>query len=269
MNREAAAPCRLCNGSTDPLFELQILGRHTGRYRQCRSCGLTQTQEPHWLEEAYKLPIHPTDTGLLARNIRLGAVVSTFLHLSGVHDEPVIDEAGGYGVLTRLLRDSGFQAYWHDPYASNVFAQGFEWRDDLGAPVAVTAFEVLEHLVHPRQEFERLAARNAKFIITSTEIHPGERPAADWPYLSPASGQHVVFYRADTLRRLGGMCGYPRVIAGPFLQVFARRPFPAWRWHAAVRLATLIHPLVRKLRRSLTVPDSETLRRGPDRGRAG
>jgi len=263
----SATPCRLCGSETDPLFELLVLGRHTARYRQCRTCGLTQTQEPDWLDEAYATPIHPTDTGLLARNIRLCAVVSSFLHLSGVRDELVLDEAGGYGVLTRLLRDSGFHAYLRDPYASNLFAPGFEWRDDLGPPVAVTAFEVLEHFVHPRKEFDRLAARGAEFIITSTEVHPGERPAADWPYLSPSSGQHVAFYRTDTLRRLGGLCGYPVVIAGPFLQIFARRPFPAWRWHAAVRLARLIHPMVQKLRGSLTVPDCEALRQRLDASR--
>lgn len=254
-------PCRLCGGATEALFERVVLGRHLARYRRCTVCRLTQTQAPDWLDEAYASAIHPTDTGLLSRNVRACAIVATFLYLSRVGDRPVLDDAGGYGALTRLLRDSGFQAYWRDRQATNLFARGFEWRDDLGPPVAVTALEVLEHFVHPRDEFSRIGELGAEYIITSTEIHRGERPSPDWPYLAPASGQHVAFYRPETLRHLGAACGYPVVVAGPYYQIFSRRPFPSWRWRAAVRWGEPLHLLIRWLRPSLTVPDSEAQRR--------
>jgi len=253
--------CRLCGGATEALFERPVLGHHLARYRQCSTCRLTQTQEPDWLDEAYASAIHPTDTGLLARNVRLRAIVATFLHLSGIGSRPILDEAGGYGILTRLLRDSGFDAYWRDRQATNLFASGWEWSEALGPPAAITAFEVLEHFVHPGEEFARLASVGADYIITSTEIHPGERPSPDWYYLAPASGQHVAFYRPETLRHLGHACGYPVVHVGPFVQIFARRPFPTWRWWVATRLSEPLHALVRRRRRSFTVSDSEEQRR--------
>ncbi len=40
--------------------------------------------------------------------------------------DPFLDYAGGYGVFTRLMRDIGFDFYWHDPYTQNLFANGFE-----------------------------------------------------------------------------------------------------------------------------------------------
>ncbi len=260
--------CRLCGGATEALFERPVLGRHLARYRQCTTCRLTQTQEPDWLAEAYASAIHPTDTGLIARNVRLCAIVATFLHLSGVRERPILDDAGGYGILTRLLRDSGFHAYWRDRQATNLFASGWEWREHLGPPAALTAFEVLEHFVQPREEFARLAAPGADYIMTSTEIHPGPRPTPDWSYLASASGQHVAFYQPETLRRLGHACGYPVVQAGRFVQIFARRPFPVWRWRAATRLAEPLHWLVRRLRPSFTVSDSEAERRRLEAGRA-
>ncbi len=252
--------CRLCGGETKPLFTRTVLGKHEVGYYQCLSCGLTQTAPPTWLEEAYVDAIHPTDTGVLARNLGARRVVATFLHLMGVRGEPCLDFAGGYGIFTRLMRDAGFEYYWMDPYATNIVARGFEWRPGPAAPRVVTAFEVLEHLVRPLEEFRRIAELGAEWIITSTELHPGPRPAADWPYLSVESGQHVAFYRPDTLERLGRETGYPHVTAGPFFQIFARKPFPAWKWQMAVGLGAFAFPVVKKLRPSLTVSDCESIR---------
>jgi hypothetical protein len=253
-------PCRLCGGSTRLLFEKSVLGRHRVGYRQCTACGLTQTSQPTWLAEAYADAIHPTDTGLLARNLAARRIAATFLHLAGVRDQPCLDYAAGYGVFVRLMRDAGFRYYWSDPHAQNLFAQGFEWNETLGPPIACTAFEVLEHFVHPREEFARLAGHGADFLITSTELPPGGVPSPDWHYLSIESGQHVAFYRGDTLERLGREHGYPHVLAGPFYQLFARRPGPAWRWRLAVRLGTIMFPVVRRLRPSFTQSDCAGLR---------
>ena len=253
--------CRLCGGAASLRFEKIVLGKHRVGYHHCEACGLTQTDEPHWLVEAYRDAIHPGDTGLLARNARLCAVTAVFLHLSGVRGEPCLDYAGGWGVFTRLMRDAGFQFHWLDPHAQNLFAPGFEWRDDLGRPMACTAFEVLEHFVRPLEEFRRLAAFGADYLVTSTEVPPTSPPSPDWWYLVPETGQHVAFYERRTLERLGRECGYPHAIIGPFHQVFAKQPFPAWRWRAAERLGRLLFPLVRSRRPSLTMSDSERLRR--------
>ena len=257
-------PCRLCGAATRPLFARRVLGRYDVAFHLCAGCGLTQTDEPTWLPEAYADAVHPTDTGILARNLGARRVAATFLHLMGVRAEPCLDYAGGYGIFTRLMRDAGFDFYWTDPFAKNVLAPGFEWESGPGVagtkPRAVTAFEVLEHWIRPREEFGKVAAYGADWILTSTERVPGESPPADWPYLSVESGQHVAFYRADTLARLGREGGYPHVIAGPFFQIFARRPIPTARWRLAVRLGALTFPLVRKLRPSFTVSDCERIR---------
>jgi hypothetical protein len=258
----ATLACRLCGHAAALCFEKTVLRRHSVGYYHCAACGLTQTTEPDWLSEAYTEAIDVRDTGLLARNQHMRDVVATFLAASGVKAEPCLDYAGGWGVFTRLMRDAGFAFHWLDPHAENLLARGFEWRAELGRPAACTAFEVLEHFVRPLEEFRRIAAFGADWLITSTEVPPASPPAQDWWYLAPETGQHVAFYERRTLERLGRECGYPHVIAGPFHQVFARRPFPAWRWRAAERLGAVLWPLLRRRRRSLTVPDSEGLR-GP------
>ncbi|MFI5371937.1 MAG: methyltransferase domain-containing protein [Candidatus Eisenbacteria bacterium] len=251
-------PCRLCGESATRRFEGTVLGRHRTGYYVCPGCGLTETRDPDWLDEAYAEAISTTDTGLLARNLSLRSRVGTFLHLSGVGDRPCVDWAGGYGVFARLMRDAGFAFHWTDPHARNLFAEGFEWDDAMPPPFAVTAFEVLEHLPRPLESFRVITALGAEFVITSTELVRGEAPDPAWWYLSPESGQHVAFYQPRTLVRLGRETGYPHVITGRYWQVFARRPFPSWRWSLATRLGPLLFPLVRRTRRSLTIADHET-----------
>lgn len=256
-----APGCRLCGGPTRLLFEKRVLGRHPAGYFRCGACELTQASEPTWLAEAYAEAISVTDTGLLARNLAARERVASFLHLSGVRSEPCLDWAAGYGVFVRLMRDAGFQFHWADPHAPNLFAKGFEWNEGMGRPVVVTAFEVLEHLVRPGEEFARIAALGADLIVTSTELPPGGAPPEDWHYLSIESGQHVAFYTPVTLARLGREHGYPYVHAGPFYQLFARAPVPAWRWAACVRLGPLLYPVVRRLRPTFTQADCLDLRR--------
>jgi hypothetical protein len=253
--------CRLCAGEARFLFAKPLLVRHRARYYQCGACGLTQTQPPDWLDEAYADAIHPTDTGLLSRNQYARRIVAVFLHLAGAGARPCLDWAGGYGVFTRLMRDCGFAFYTLDPHAENLFAKGFAWNSDRGTPFACTAFEVLEHLVRPSEGFAELAAYGAEFIVTGTQLHAGAAPVPDWPYLSPESGQHVAFYRPETLARLGRDHGYPYLVAGPYFQVFARRSFPAWHWRLATLRGAPLYALVRRLRRGLTEDDCEMLRR--------
>lgn len=252
--------CRLCGGAVRVLFEATVLGRHAARYEQCAACGLTQVADPHWLGEAYRDALAAIDTGALERNLQARRRVAVFLHLAGAGGRPCLDWAGGWGTFTRLMRDAGFDYRWSDPHAANHFARGFEWEDAAGPPFACTAFEVLEHLVEPLAAFRELAALGARHIVTSTELVPGAAPAPDWLYLAPEGGQHVAFYRADTLERLGREAGYPHVLAGPRWQLFSKAPPPGWAWRLAHLPGAPLWPLVRRLRGSLTASDSRALR---------
>ena len=109
--------------------------------------------------------------------------------------DPFLDYAGGYGVFTRLMRDIGFDFYWHDPYTQNLFANGFE--DDLKSNSKfelLTAFEVFEHLVNPKEELEKML-RFSDTIVFSTELMPQEIPdPEEWWYYGFNHGQHISFY---------------------------------------------------------------------------
>ncbi len=227
-------PCRCCGAEASHFARGQVLGHPTGYYR-CATCGYVQTGEPHWLDEAYRDPINAEDTGIMARNRdNVGRVVAT-LWAIGKPRGLVLDEAGGYGVLVRMLRDAGIDARWRDKYCDNLFARGFDYRGE-NADLA-TAFEVFEHLPSPQTELAALmdAAPN---LLVSTDLIASPPPApADWWYYGPEHGQHIGFYSLQTLENVARRFGRYLLSDGGSFHLFSSRPISAarWKWLMAIR----------------------------------
>lgn len=196
MNR-----CPLCQSAREAVFRATVLRKYEVDYFYCDCCGLLQTEKPYWLEEAYGTAIADADTGLIARNQGIARKLSAILYFCFEKDGRYLDAAGGYGMLTRLMRDVGFDFYWHDEYCQNLFAKGFD-ADKLTGPVtAVTAFEVLEHVEDPVGFLKDcLDKYSTSSIILSTETFAGPPPKpGSWWYYTPETGQHISFYQEKTL----------------------------------------------------------------------
>lgn len=203
--------CPICSGGMEPRFTAQVLGKYPARYEVCNECGFLRAHEPYWLDEAYSSAIAAADTGLVMRNISLACKLAGVLYwVVGERGEGrYLDAAGGYGMLTRLMRDLGFDFYWADKYCDNLLAPGFEYSQALGVCSAVTAMEVLEHLTDPAAFIEEtLALSGAHTLLFTTELYEGSPPQPDaWWYYAFATGQHIGFFKRRTLEALGARLG--------------------------------------------------------------
>jgi hypothetical protein len=202
--------CRICGAVSGWAFDARILNKYTVAYFHCSSCGYLCTEDPYWLEEAYADALSITDTGGVARNVRAARRLRALLRVC-FHDTgrlKWLDYGGGHGLLTRLMRDYGFDFYWHDKYASNIFARGFEGRPDAHFD-GVTAMEVLEHSIDPLEFVSNaMAGTTAESLVFSTELYPGDTPPPQsWWYYSFVSGQHVSLFRYRTLAALAERLG--------------------------------------------------------------
>ena len=201
--------CKICGEEAHEKFKAKILKKYDIAYFYCDNCGFLQTEEPYWVQEAYKDPISISDTGYLYRNIYLSQKLTILLMLFFYKKGKFLDYAGGYGVFARLMRDIGFDFYWDDKYTKNLFALGFEYEklklikdkeNKLGAIEALTTFESFEHFVNPIEEVKNMLNISENIIFT-TELLPNPLPEPDdWWYYSLQSGQHISFYSKKTFQ---------------------------------------------------------------------
>jgi Methyltransferase domain len=202
--------CRLCHGSVEKQFELTVLGRLEIGYWRCQECGSLQTDEPHWLAEAYSASLTVSDVGAVRRCLTCRALIWLVLRLLHMRQARLLDYGGGSGLLCRLLRDIGINAWTSDPYGGGEYARLFRVDADAVAPGSfevVTAFEVLEHLPSPDNDLAKLFHLSPDVLIAGTEPYKIDYDKSWW-YLAPGTGQHVFFYSQEALQLVASRFGY-------------------------------------------------------------
>ena len=192
--------CPICRSTVSYAFSATLLRKYNVAFYNCTQCGFLKTETPYWLEEAYGCAIADADTGLVQRNLCLSKIMTTLLFFLFDRKGKYLDIAGGYGMLTRLMRDVGFNYYWDDKYCENFLARGFK-ADLETAFTAITAFEVMEHVVDPLSFLsESMAQAKTKTIFFSTLLFEGSPPEpGSWWYYTHETGQHISFYQKRTL----------------------------------------------------------------------
>lgn len=200
--------CKICGKATAFIFTQTVLQKYPVKYYQCGNCDFIQTDDIHWLKEAYTSAITALDIGILNRNLRMIHRVPRIIDALFPGAVTMLDYAGGFGIFTRMMRDEGYDFYHTDPFCDNIFAKQFEKENaprqkfDL-----VTAFEVFEHFADPLEEISRIV-EYSRNLVFSTEMVPGDvNDIASWWYLSPETGQHIAFYSGRTLQYIAGKFG--------------------------------------------------------------
>ena len=193
--------CKICNINSEIIFTTKVLGKYDVKYYKCTKCYFIQTENPYWLAESYNSAITQLDIGLVNRNIELSKktalIIKYFFQPSG----NFLDFAGGYGMLTRLMRDNGFKFYRQDKYCENVFANSFDITNfSIRKFDLLTAFEVFEHLENPIDDIDEML-NYSENILFSTLLQPSFNVTPEnWWYVSPEMGQHIAIYHLDTLK---------------------------------------------------------------------
>ena len=248
--------CRLCgSNSLNHLFKGQIFC-HDINYYQCKNCSYVQTEKPYWLDKAYSQPINITDTGILQRNFKNHKIIIAALTLINKRNGNTLDNAGGNGLLVRLLRDSGINAYWSDLYCENIFANGFEFKNnqiDLA-----TAFEAFEHFEYPMLKFTEMFKQSENLLI-STNCIPKKIPKPnDWWYYGLEHGQHIGFFNKKSLKYVAKKFNKFLFTDNHSIHLFTKEPKMRLKWFLLKKISKYTS-LLRIGMKSKTISDFNLL----------
>jgi 2-polyprenyl-3-methyl-5-hydroxy-6-metoxy-1,4-benzoquinol methylase len=190
--------CKICASEQKAYSRARIISKYDIQYFQCLKCGFIQTEQPYWLDEAYNSALASSDVGAVSRALSLGLTTANYISLLFDAEARFLDFGGGHGLFARHMRDKGYDFYWCDKYARNLFANGFEAQDG-GNFGLVTAFEVFEHFIDPLAELEKMLCYS-KNILFSTLLVPASGPMPhEWSYFALETGQHISFYTPESL----------------------------------------------------------------------
>lgn len=252
----ATLTCRACGG----IAKFQQAGALIGRaisYFECDACGYYQTENPYWLSEAYASAINDSDTGIMMRNQTNSRIVLGAMWLTKSLDSVVVDYAGGYGILVRMLRDFGVNAKWADQFCQNLVAKGFEFKGEKAA--LVTAFEAFEHFENPAEELDNLL-KIAPNVLLSTELIATPAPKqSDWWYYGSEHGQHIGFFRKATLEKLALDRGLFLITNGSNLHLLTHKPMNTLLWRLMIKFNRLIPFFLQGRIKSRTLEDHKLI----------
>jgi hypothetical protein len=205
--------CRLCGGAASFVFTQMVVGKYQVSFFACQHCESLQSENPYWLAEAYSDKVLPIDPGLTHAIMYLFRCRTT------------LDYGGGAGLLTRLLRDIGRDAYWYDGYTPPSYATGFG-----GSPQSyhdlVTAFEVVEHFPNPNSDLNALFGAQPSAVLIMTYLYRGQDK--DWWYIAPEEGQHIFFYSPKAIAIIAARFDYRPLICNGFI-LFSRAAPTFWQ----------------------------------------
>jgi hypothetical protein len=166
---------------------------------------------------------------------------------------------GGFGIFTRLMRDIGFDFSWYDPFCENLFARGFEYRENAGGIEMVTAFENFEHFAEPEKDIENILGISRTILFSTWPASYPAPPLKDWWYYASEHGQHISFYSIRTLEYIAERFSL-HYYGFRDIHLLTSRKIPPALFRAAVLLSkTGFAGFVRLIMRSRTIPDMESI----------
>ena len=192
--------CPICRSEVVPFSTLIIRGNISGAYKICKSCAFIYAENPNWLEGSFTDALNSLDIGSVDRCNIVADFVEVLLKSSKKDSPKVLDWGGGYGLLTRILRDRGVNCSHYDPFVEPLFAKNIKLLPNTKFDLVVLS-EVMLHMTDPVGTLSELLKFSKRIMFTAVIAPPDVNP--DWWYFMPETGQHITIFSKGSIFELG------------------------------------------------------------------
>jgi 2-polyprenyl-6-hydroxyphenyl methylase/3-demethylubiquinone-9 3-methyltransferase len=240
------APCKVC-GVPAPLFGVCDFNRsceeHRGKvlpmsgipiyYRRCPNCGFLFTNAfDAFSNDDFKQWIYNDQYGSIDPDYAASRPANNAMLVADLvgaaRNTHILDYGSGNGSMADTLRQRGYDVTEYDPFVAHSN------RRPEGLFDLITAFEVLEHSIDPRQTIQDIAGLLADpgMILFSTLVQTDRivTTGMNWWYIGPRNG-HASVYTRRSLEVLANSLNLGFGSFNDVLHVILRRipPFAAGR----------------------------------------
>lgn len=184
--------CILCENKAD-VFEI-LSGN---KYFQCNTCKGIMLDPKHYLskeKEKERYEEHNNDIEDKGYQAFVSPIVTEVLQ-DYTKDHKGLDFGAGTGpVISKLLRDNGYNIKLYDPFFANHSEKLEETYD------YIACCEVMEHFYNPAKEFGLLKSllNPGGTLYLKTKLYSENIDFPSWYYRNDAT--HVFFYHKETLK---------------------------------------------------------------------
>jgi hypothetical protein len=192
--------CLICHSETEHFSTFTIRDDISGNYRVCKSCKFIFAENPNWLEGSFTDVLNSLDIGSLDRCTIVADFVEVLLKSLGVDKPKVLDWGGGYGLLTRLLRDRGVDCAHYDPFIEPLFAKNIDISAGDQFDLVIMS-EVMLHMTDPLDTLSELLKISKRVMFTAV-IAPSD-VTPEWWYFMPDTGQHITIFSEPSISEIG------------------------------------------------------------------
>ncbi len=181
-------------------------------YYACEVCGFCFAPEfVQWTLADFETRIYNDDYAAVDPDylsIRPSNNAKALIDAFGARKDGIrhLDYGGGNGLLSRLLKEAGWNSTSYDPFVDRATK-----LRDLGTFNLITAFEVFEHVPDIKDLINNLSALldTDGLVLFSTLLNDGNihsKNRLTWWYASPRNG-HISLFSSESLRRLANQVG--------------------------------------------------------------
>lgn len=208
--------CTLCSTKTEPFYFYEKEERQYHRCPNCKAVLMDISDYPTPDEEIHRYESHNNDVEDPRYQKFVSPLVDKILeHYSP--DNKGLDFGAGTGpVITKMLKDEGYDIITYDPFFDNntiVFDETFDY---------IVSCEVIEHFHEPHMEFERLRGmlNPGGALFLKTDVYTEDVDFHAWYYKSDET--HVFFYHPETFRWIKKAFNFSKLeIDGRHISLFA------------------------------------------------